>query len=80
MENYLKYKRFEIRESITEEKINELLLKYNATQGIDKISCVRLSIYVVYNPYEISEKEIVNDLSTFGLSVKTDKKNPLKTG
>ncbi|MCF6332608.1 MAG: hypothetical protein L3J11_04920 [Draconibacterium sp.] len=78
MENYLKYKRFEIRESITDEKINELLLKFNSTQGIDKISCVRQSIYVIYNPYEISEKEIVNGLSTFGLSVKMDKKKSIK--
>lgn len=74
MEEYLKYIRFEIQERISEEKINELLLKFNSTPGIDKISCVRQSISIIYNPYEISKKEIVNVLSTLGLTVKMDNK------
>lgn len=78
MEDYLKYKRFEIRESISEEKINELLLKFNSTPGIDKISCMRQSISVIYNPYQISGKEIVNGLSTLGLTVKMDDKKSFK--
>ena len=78
MEDYLKYKRFEIRESISEEKLNELLLKFNSTPGIDKISSVRQSISVIYNPYEISEKEILNVLSTLGLTIKMDDKKSFK--
>lgn len=78
MEDYLKYKRFEIREIISEEKLNELLLKFNSTPGIDKISCVRQSISVIYNPYEISEKEILNVLSTLGLTIKMDDKKSFK--
>lgn len=74
MVDYLKYVRFEIQESISGEKIDELLLKFNSTPGIDKISCVRQSISVVYNPYEISKKEIVNGLSNLGLTVKTNDK------
>ncbi len=78
MEDYLKYKKFEIREIISEEKIKELMTKFNSTPGIDKISCVRQSISVVYNPYEISEKEIVNVLSTLELTVKIDDKKSFK--
>lgn len=77
MENYLEYRRFEIRERISEERRNELLLKFNSTPGIDKIGCVRQSISIIYNPYEICEKEILNYLSTLGLTVKIDDKNSI---
>ena len=78
MGNYLEYKRFEIQESIPEEKVNEIMLKFNSTPGIDKISCVRKSLSVIYNPYEISKKEIVNILSIIGLTVKKDNKKSFK--
>jgi hypothetical protein len=78
MDNYLEYKRFEIQENISEEKANEIVLKFNSTSGIDKISCVRKSLSVIYNPYEISEKEMVNVLFTLGLTVKKDNKKSFK--
>lgn len=78
MKNYLIYKRLEIQESISEEKKNELLLKFNSTQGIDQIACVRQSLSVIYNPYQISEKEILNILSALGLTVKMDDKKSFK--
>jgi hypothetical protein len=77
MENYLEYRRFEIQERISEEKMNKLL-KLNSSQGIDKIGCVRQSISVIYNPYEICEKEILNFLSNIGLTVTIDHKKSFK--
>jgi hypothetical protein len=78
MEDYLQYKRFHIQESISEEKIEELMMKFNSTPGIDKIGCVRQSISVIFNPYEISEKEISKSLSVLGLTVTIDDKKSFK--
>jgi hypothetical protein len=78
MEDYLQYKRFHILESISEEKIQELMTKFNSTPGIDKIGCLRQSISVIYNPYEISEKEILKSLSALGLTVTIENKKSFK--
>lgn len=78
MEDYLQYKSFQIQESISEEKIKELITKFNSTPGINKIDSSSHSVSVVYNPYEISEKEIIDWLSSFGLTIKKSKENSFK--
>ena len=78
MEDYLQYKSFQIQESISEEKIKELITKFNSTPGINKIDSSSHSVSVVYNPYEISEKEILKSLSALGLTISIDDKKSFK--
>ncbi len=73
MNELLEYKRFMLNESITAEKIEELSVKFNSTQGIDKFKCTLHHVSFIYNPYEISENEIVKMLSVFGITIKTNK-------
>ena len=70
MDDYLQYKTFRIIESITEEKIDELVMKFNSTRGIDKFKCVGQKVSFIYNPYEISEEELVEKLAILGLTVR----------
>jgi allophanate hydrolase subunit 1 len=78
MEDYLQYKSFQIQESISEEKIKELMTKFNSTPGINNIDWASQSVSVVYNPYEISEKEILKSLSVIGLIISIDDKKSFK--
>ncbi len=70
MEDYLQYKTFRIIESITEEKMDELVMEFNSTQGIDKFNCVGQKVSFIYNPYEISKKELVEKLAILGLTIR----------
>jgi hypothetical protein len=78
MEDYLKYKTFRIKEMITEETINELIITSEKVPGIEKFKGSGQVVSFIYNPYEISEKEISDWLLTFGLSVKKNKDNWFK--
>jgi len=78
MEDYLQYKTFRIKEKITEEKVKELVKNSISTHGIDKLSCARQVVSFIYNPYEISEQEIIDWLSSFGLTIKKSKENWFK--
>lgn len=78
MEDYLKYKTFRIKEMITEETINELIFKSEKVPGINKCKGAGQVVSFIYNPYEISEKEIIEWLLAFGLSVKKSKVNWVK--
>lgn len=79
MEDYLQYKTFRIQEKITEEKVKELVKNSNSTQGIDKFRCSGQVASFIYNPYEISEKEIIRWLSVFGLTIKKSKKSSFQS-
>ena len=78
MEDYLKYKTFRIKEMITEEMINELIVKSEKVPGINKFKGAGQVVSFIYNPFEISEKEIIDWLLAFGLSVKKNKANWFK--
>lgn len=70
MEDYLHYKTFRIQEKITKEKVNELHSKSDDMQGIEKVNCAGQVISFIYNPYAISERQIIECLSSFGFTVK----------
>ena len=78
MEDYLQYKIFSIKELITKKVANELLLKSVLTVGIDKLRSAGQIVSFIYNPYEISEQEIIDWLSSFGLTIKKSKENSFK--
>lgn len=74
MEDYLKYRTYRIKETITEEKVSELNIQSKPLIGIEKFKCAGQIISFIYNPYEISEDEIIKWLYAMKLTVK--KHNP----
>lgn len=79
MEEYLEYKTFRIQEKLTEEKVNELLDSSSHTQGIEKVNCAGQVISFIYNPYAIGEKQIIEWLTSFGLTVKVPNPKSFKS-
>lgn len=78
MEDYLAYKTFRLKQQITEENRQILLRSFSKTQGINSVKCAGQIFSVVFDPYEISEKEIEKILALNNFSIKQPGRNFLK--
>lgn len=78
MEDYLNYKSYRILEKIQKSKISEIIREIKSMQGIENIKCSGQIVSVIYNPYLISEKEVIEKLAGLGFSVKPPGKKSFK--
>lgn len=78
MEDFLKYKTIRIEQALDDGKSKSLLRTFNDKKGVESAKCNGQFFTIIYDPYEISEGEIVQTLANLGLSPKKPARNFFK--